>query len=117
MRDPAVILHDGKRIAGNNFFDHVHVRKNSAQRGCKYCNAAMAFREVSFADEGANDAVSYGVHEGFEKGRVYTIQECSGDLDERRALGHDLSDSLRGDAAALERRLCGCGGFGSDSHE
>ena len=117
MRDPAMIFHDGERIAGKSFFDDIHIRQHGAESGGKYGDASLALRKISFADERADDAVSYRVHEEFERGKVYTIRECSGDLDERRTLGDNFSDNLRGDTATLERCLRGCGEFRGDGRE
>jgi hypothetical protein len=46
--------------------------------------------------------VSYGVHERFEKVKVYTIARSSNDFEKRGAPGGYLSDDAAGNIAALQ---------------
>lgn len=102
MGDGAVIFHDRQRIAGENFLDDVNIWKHRADSGRNRCDATVALREKAFADECADDSVSYGVHERFEKVKVYTIARSSNDFEKRRAPGGYLSDDAAGNIAALQ---------------
>src|ERR1700730_6839066 len=75
MRDTAMIFDDRKRIARNNFSYNIYIGKHCAQSGRECSDWPVPLGKISLADKGANDAVSYRVHEGFEKGEVYTIGE------------------------------------------
>src|ERR1700738_772917 len=75
MRDTPMIFDDREWIPRNNLSHHIYVWKHCAQSGCECCDSPVPIGKISFADKGANDAMSYRVHEGFEKGEVYTIEE------------------------------------------
>jgi len=65
VRNGAVILDDCERVGGEAVADDVDIREHRADDGGEggYGNDALLFREKGFADEGAGDAVSDGVHE------------------------------------------------------
>src|SRR5580698_3798105 len=102
MGDGAVIFDDGKRIAREDFLHDVNIRKHRTDGGGKSCDAAVTLREKAFADKRADNSVSYGVHERFEKIRVYTIAGKSNDFEKRRTPGGNLSNNAAGDIAALQ---------------
>jgi hypothetical protein len=62
MSEGAMIFDDGQRVAGENFLNDVNIGKHGARGGCESCDAAVTLREKAFADERADDSVSYGVH-------------------------------------------------------
>ena len=70
-----MISDDRERIAREDFLDDVNIRKHGAGDSRESSNASAAFREKAFADERANDAVGYGVHEAIAEKKVYTIAE------------------------------------------
>jgi hypothetical protein len=117
MSDSAVIPHDREWIARDDFFDHVNIWKHGAGGRCESCNATVAFREVTFADERADDAVSYGVHEIFEKEKVYTIARELRDFEERCVFGKNFSDDAGRDIVTRERGERSVSELGRDGHE
>src|SRR5579863_590517 len=117
MRNRAMILHDCERIAGENFLHDVYIGKHRACGRGESRYAAVTLREKTFTDECADDSVSYGVHERFEKLRVYTIARKSNDFEKRRAPGGNLSDDAAGNIAALQRGQRRVGGIRSDGGE
>jgi hypothetical protein len=117
MRDSAVIAHDREWIARDDFFDHVNIGKHGAGSRREGCNATVAFREVSLADERADDAVSYGVHGIFEKEKVYTIARELRDFEERCVLGKNFSDDAGRDMVPRERGERSVCELGSDRHQ
>src|SRR5580658_4478339 len=81
--DGAMIFDDRERIAREDFLDDINIREHRAYGGGKSCDAAVTLREKALADKRADNSVSYGVHERFEKVRVYTIARKSNDFEKR----------------------------------
>src|SRR5580692_8737814 len=81
--DGAMIFDDRERVAREDFLDDINIREHRAYGGGKSCDAAVTLREKALADKRADNSVSYGVHERFEKVRVYTIARKSNDFEKR----------------------------------
>src|SRR5580658_4821928 len=117
MSDSAVIPHDRQRIARDDFLDYVNVWEHGASGRRESGHAPVAFREIAFSDQCADDAVSYGVHEIFEKEKVYTIARELRDCEERCVFGKNFSEDAGGDMPAPEcgeRCLCELGRDGDE---
>ncbi len=78
MRDRAMVFHDRQRIVMREFVEafveDVDIGEDGAERGRENRHSLLAVGEKSLAEERACNAVCYRVHEGSERGKVYTIR-------------------------------------------